>query len=231
VSEPLHPRRHARWALRGVDQTAFRPKVEIVRSLRRQGLKDDECHAPPDVTPLGRQVDRHAAEDSGSERILVRVASASRSHTEMIMCGVCGARRTSMGPAPVSTKGEPESVPRRRGHRVVRRRWLKPKRLGKCLSSESDRLQDTHLHNQAIEPPRCSRSRCQRRPQVTSIGALTLKRRGVDEIDSTDTVEVSQSLPTWRKRWHAGRKRVDRRRRCVRRPRGDSDSSVDRAAR
>jgi len=63
VSEPLHPRRHARWALRGVDPPEFVPKVELVRRLRRQGLKLMSAVHHPDCHTAGvDQVDRHAAE-------------------------------------------------------------------------------------------------------------------------------------------------------------------------
>jgi hypothetical protein len=63
VPEPLHPRRLARRALRGVDPPEFVPKVELVRRLRRQCLQLMSAVHHPDRHTAGiDQVDRHAAE-------------------------------------------------------------------------------------------------------------------------------------------------------------------------
>ena len=63
MPEPLHPRRLARRALRGVDPLQFVPKVVLRLRLRRLGFQLVNTGHYTDRHTAGiDQVDRHAAE-------------------------------------------------------------------------------------------------------------------------------------------------------------------------
>jgi len=98
MPEPLHPRRLARRALRGVDPLQFVPKVVLRRGLRRQGFQlVNAGHHTNRHTAGIDQVDRHAAErlgqraDSGAGRL------GQSQHIGLILRGVCGCDESRPG--------------------------------------------------------------------------------------------------------------------------------------